>query len=354
MNEHRAGQTVSALQLTAPPGPCPCGLPADAVRSDRVPHQVCHRHDGELGVGMCLLPPPALATSCFACFGNIAPFQQATTGPKNHCHLLTGNCTPITGAGHHRRGLPDCRPPRHRPAAAQLPQCLCQHRVVHAAGGSAGPHCTACLLVGGGCCVLQPPAHTQIPTHPPASLPPTCPPSACCAAQVIQLACLSLSVFWGLLSGTLYYLLRPAGKELYHTGNSVALGVLSGVAALFVLSFLGGVLLRWGAWVGWARLGRVGWAGLVARGGAGCGVLGCLGYHAWGRGAPLLLVEGLAWQCGSPSGAVLGFNQRPRHLSRPAPPARSVLDATFMCWAIDRDSQTVSRPDVYEVTAATD
>ena len=77
--------------------------------------------------------------------------------------------------------------------------------------------------------------------------------------MVIQLACLSLSLGWGLLSGAAYYMLRPAGKELYHTSNSVALGVLSGLAAAFVLYFLGGVLLRWGR----------GGASGVGRGGAG-------------------------------------------------------------------------------------
>ncbi|GAB4819018.1 hypothetical protein N2152v2_006064 [Parachlorella kessleri] len=87
---------------------------------------------------------------------------------------------------------------------------------------------------------------------------------------VIQLACLSLGVAWGLLSGGAYYLLRPAGLEVNHKVNSAVLGTLSGVAAMTVLFFLGGVLL-------------------------------------------------------------------------------SVLDACFVCWAIDRDSQTVSQPQVYEV-----
>lgn len=61
--------------------------------------------------------------------------------------------------------------------------------------------------------------------------------------MVIQLACFSLSVAWGLASGAAYYWLRPAG-ELQHGVNAAVLGVLAGVATLFVLGFLGGVLLR--------------------------------------------------------------------------------------------------------------
>lgn len=91
--------------------------------------------------------------------------------------------------------------------------------------------------------------------------------------MVIQLAAFSISVAWGFASWGSYYAFHSSDTELYHSSNSIVVGVLSGVFTLFVLNFLGGVLL-------------------------------------------------------------------------------SVLDAVFICWAIDRDASTVSHPEVYEVFAA--
>jgi hypothetical protein len=88
--------------------------------------------------------------------------------------------------------------------------------------------------------------------------------------MVIKLAAMTLSVTWGTLAGLGYYTLKPSAGEMYHSSNAIGVGMVSGIAALFVLSFLGGCLL-------------------------------------------------------------------------------SVLDATFVCWAIDKDSQTVSHPEVFAV-----
>lgn len=88
--------------------------------------------------------------------------------------------------------------------------------------------------------------------------------------MVIKLAAMTLSITWGTLAGLGYYTLKPSAGEMYHGSNAIGVGMVSGIAALFVLSFLGGCLL-------------------------------------------------------------------------------SVLDATFVCWAIDKDSQTVSHPEVFAV-----
>eukprot|EP00887_Chlorella_sp_A99_P002136 scaffold21.g2136.t1 len=89
--------------------------------------------------------------------------------------------------------------------------------------------------------------------------------------MVINLACVVLSVAWGLLSGFGYWLLhRGTAAELNAGTNATVLGVAVGLIVLFVLNFTGGILL-------------------------------------------------------------------------------SVLDAAFVCWAIDKDSQTVSNVAVHEV-----
>lgn len=91
------------------------------------------------------------------------------------------------------------------------------------------------------------------------------------APMVVQLAAFVLAASWGLLTGWAYYLTHrgmPAAAEAAPGVNAAILGAAAGGLALFVLGFLGGVLL-------------------------------------------------------------------------------SVLDATFVCWAIDRDSQTVSNVAVW-------
>ena len=92
-------------------------------------------------------------------------------------------------------------------------------------------------------------------------------PAAACrfTPLVIQLACFTMSLCWGALSGGAYYVWHAhAGLAGSPGAYAAVLGISSGFISLFVLSFLGGILL-------------------------------------------------------------------------------SVLDAVFICWAVDRDNQTISR-----------
>lgn len=88
--------------------------------------------------------------------------------------------------------------------------------------------------------------------------------------MVIQLAAFSMAVGWGFASGGVYYLAHrgaAAGVEASPGLNAAVLGGMVGLASLFLLNFLGGVLL-------------------------------------------------------------------------------AVLDAAFVCWALDRDAQSVSHPEI--------
>lgn len=87
---------------------------------------------------------------------------------------------------------------------------------------------------------------------------------------VIQMAGLAMAVCWGCLSGGIYYLMHRGAGEAALGTNSAVLGALAGVISLFVLNFLGGVLL-------------------------------------------------------------------------------AVLDATFVCWALDKDAQELSQPEIAEI-----
>ncbi|KAK2077961.1 hypothetical protein QBZ16_003829 [Prototheca wickerhamii] len=87
---------------------------------------------------------------------------------------------------------------------------------------------------------------------------------------VIQMAGLAMAGCWGCLSGFIYYLMHRGAGEAALGTNSAVLGALAGVISLFVLNFLGGVLL-------------------------------------------------------------------------------AVLDATFVCWALDKDAQELSQPEIAEI-----
>ena len=114
-----------------------------------------------------------------------------------------------------------------------------------------------------------------MPTPPPAPRPsPTNTRTPRFTPLVIRLACFLLAGAWGLLSGGAYYALhRGSALEATPGANAALLGGAVALLTLFILSFLGGILLSV------LDAGELGGAG--GRGeGAGCGAAGRAG-RSW-------------------------------------------------------------------------
>lgn len=158
--------------------------------------------------------------------------------------------------------------------------------------------------------------------------------------MVIRLACFMLSSGWALLSAGAYYGLHyrsSAEVEATPGLNAAILGVSTFVVTQFVLTFVGGILLSVldaGGWVPCAWVGM----GLVRQwGSAGVAPAGFVSDSRFKTFHMLLLSTQR-----HPPPAWLAMCPLP-------PPTGPCSPAVFICWAIDRDSQTVSHPEVYAV-----
>lgn len=168
----------------------------------------------------------------------------------------------------------------------------------------------------------QPPlAHPLSPFLPTFTLPPsTFASTVWFTPLVIRLACFLLAGAWAAISGGAYYALhRHSHLEATPGVNAAVLGGATFLVTWFVLSFLGGILL---SVLDAGGLGGLGWV---------CSGL-CAGVQVMAGGG-----------CAHSVSSVL--LQPPLPLPGMLPPLPS--SAVFVCWALDKDSQTVSHPEVY-------
>lgn len=193
---------------------------------------------------------------------------------------------------------------------------------------------------------------TSLPALPPCNYPP--PPARRFTPLVIRMACFLLAAGWGALTGAAYYALHHGSKLEATPGlNATLLGAAVYVVAQFILAFLGGILLS-----------------VLDAGGCccpGCGALGARGGGAAGPGPGCMPRRRVATLSCLPSWprwwvlcscvhlcfsahAARTWAPLHTHASPPraplAPPPPHPLPV-FICWALDKDSQTVSHPEVY-------